>query len=160
MPLHRIGDVLLRIIVLGGLLAVWYGFDWNAAQRLSARLAMLLLEPFCEVAVWAGPVIVCDGVPFPMSKECTYLDLFLATAPFAWRTPLGTVHNLRRLFLLFLVISIVNTLRLAGAVGAAVHGVGWALAHDLPDLLLYWPTLGLVLAAYGYNLTASGGTAR
>ncbi len=137
----------------------FYLFDWESATRLTAYSTAAGLTPFCESVIAAGGAeIVCDGWVFVFSKECTYLDLFLASAPFVWRSRRSVAVNLRRIAAVLSLIWVINMLRLVGGLAAYVHGVQWKLAHDIPDMMVYWPLLGIVLVSYWRSVAHTGGT--
>ena len=142
-------DFGIRSLVVLALLVPWYVLDWEWAVRWTASVTVMGLSPFCgDVAAVNGMGIVCDSQPFPFAKECTYLDLFLIAAPFLWSTRQRSLLNLRRLSIAFLLLWVLNSVRLVGSLAASAHGVRWELAHDLPDMLLYWPFLLAVLAGH------------
>jgi len=151
-------DFGLRGLIMLAVLIPFYLLDWGSATRLTAYSTATALTPFCKsVIISGGAEILCDGWTFVFLKECTYLDLFLASAPFVWRSRQRVAVNLRRIAVLFSLIWVINMLRLVGGLAAYVHGVQWKLAHDIPDMMLYWPLLGVVLVSYWRSVAHTSG---
>ena len=149
-------DFLLRTL-LGGVLFVAFSLlDWGLAVKLTAYTATTALSSLCQhmaTAVAGRVELICDGHVFAVTKECTYIELFLITAPFIWRARQSSVVNLRRLLFVFCLIWFLNAIRMVGGLFLSVQGVSWQLAHDIPDWLLYGSILGVALLIYSRHAT-------
>lgn len=153
-------DFGLRGLIMLAVLVPWYLLDWGWAVKLTAFSTATALSPFCESVMSPdGTRVLCNGHAFVFAKECTYLDLFLASAPFVWRPGRREAVNLRRLAVVLSLIVVLNLVRLVGGLAAYVNGLGWKLAHDVPDMFLYWPVLGFVIIAYWRSVTWTGNSA-
>ena len=76
-----------------------------------------------------------------ISADCTYIDLALVLIPFLWRAGRTTRRNIAVILLAGMAVLTVNYLRIVAAMHADARGAAWFLAHDLPDMLLYWPAV-------------------
>ena len=137
-----------RVSALVVLLASFYAWDW-----MSCRVALR------DVIAWsirvsgrsptafvyeASPALSVEGKVHYYTAECTYLDLLMIVAPFVWvfgATPRG---NIVRVAIATSVVLGGNLVRCWAAVYLDVLGVDRFYAHDLPDYILWWPTVVIV----------------
>ena len=77
--------------------------------------------------------------------DCTYIDLVLILIPFLWRVEVSPGRNLVWLAAFTVAVQLVNLARVWFSIWFFSRGGSWFLAHDLPDYLLYYPTLVLVI---------------
>lgn len=96
----------------------------------------------CSINQWG---IVVDGQAFSITRDCTYLELFVWLAPFVWRRNSKLTMNLAVILLLLVMVSAVNFLRLMFTFCVYSRGASWFAAHDLPDLLIFYPTIAIAV---------------
>ena len=137
-----------RLAVLSVLLAWFYGSEWMPARKAvrdvvasSIALSGYTVEAF---SYRGSPAIRVEGKIHYYSAECTYLDLLVMVVPFLWVFGLRRRANVLRLAIAALVIFGANVLRCWGAVYLDVLGVDRFYAHDLPDHVIWWPTVLVV----------------
>jgi hypothetical protein len=136
-------------LALAGCGLLFYTLDWMILRNWVAQGLHVVLSSWGHVSrveVIDGKVLlVVDGVRFWISAQCTYVDLALCLSPFLWQAGLPTRVNLGNLLLAFVAVQGINFARLVGGHLALARGASWAWAHDLPDLLLWYPVLTLAV---------------
>lgn len=157
--------LLLRLVAMGGLLAVYYALEWRALRQ-GLREALvpvlgLLGHPSAPLDAGTDLLLVVDGRhAFAIGANCTYADLVLVAAPFCWRFGRPFSVNLLRLGGLAAAVFVVNLGRVAAALALFADGVSWPLAHTVPDLSIHGVFLAVVvLAALRSDHAAAPGTA-
>ena len=143
MTIKRIA--LYRLIALGVLLALYDALDWMPL-RVAQRDAV---QWFLDVTRHTTLICTCEGSPaihageqvYYYTAECTYLDLFLVVAPLIWVFGGSLRGNIVRIGVAAVVIVGANVLRTWASVYFNVRGVDWFYAHDLPDYIIWWPTV-------------------
>jgi len=140
--------VLYRFVALVVLFGLFYALDWmqlRVALRDAIKWSFEQAGYSLEALVHEGsPAIKVDGKIHFYTAECTYLDLVMMVTPFVW--VFGATHwsNLLRIAIMVLVILVGNLVRCWTAVYLDVRGVSRFYAHDLPDCLVWWPTVVIV----------------
>ncbi len=138
--------LLLRLAVLGLLVAVYYALDW-VALRLGLRHAVvaalaLLGHHSVPLEDASGLDIAVAGAGrFAVTANCTYADLVLITAPFCWRFRRSLATNLGRLAALTAAVLSLNVVRVVLALHFFHRGATWYLAHDVPDLAIHYTAM-------------------
>lgn len=139
-----------RLLALAGCWLLFYMLDWMVLRNWLAQglyVALSMLGHVSTADVTNNNVrLVVDGILFRISARCTYLDLVLCMFPFLWRAGLPTRVNLGFLLLAFVAVQAINFARLVASHLALSRGASWALAHDVPDLLLW--SLALTFVVY------------
>lgn len=139
-----------RLLALAGCWLLFYMLDWMALRNWLAQGLHVVLSMWGHVSTVDvtnnNVLLVVDGMRFGIDARCTYLDLVLCMLPFLWRAGLPTRVNLGILLLTFFAVQGINFARLVGSHLALSQGASWALAHDLPDLLLW--SLALILVVH------------
>jgi len=138
-----------RISALVVLLALFYSWDWMAFRVMlrdvtgwSVRVSGYDPTSF----VYEGsPALGVEGKVHYYSPECTYLDLLMIVAPFLWVFGASRWSNILRIGIVALVIQGWNLVRCWAAVYFDVLGVDRFYAHDLPDYIIWWPTVAAVV---------------
>ena len=92
-----------------------------------------------------SPALSVEGNVHYYTAECTYLDLVLIIAPLLWVFGASLWRNTRRIAIAALVILGGNLIRTWASVYFHVRGMDRFYAHDLPDYIIWWPTV-VVLA--------------
>lgn len=140
--------LLLRVCAMGVLLSLFYGLDWmsfRVAQRDAIGWSL-------RVAGYAPEAFVHEGSPavrvrdhvFFYTAECTYLDLLMIVTPLLWVFGASLWRNICRIAIAALVILGGNLIRTWASVYFNVRGTDWFYTHDLPDYLIWWPTVVVV----------------
>jgi len=138
-----------RLTMLALLLALFYSWDWmplRVAQRdvigWSVRAAGY--DPVAFVHE-GSPAIRVAGDVYYYTAECTYLDLLMIVAPFLWVFGASRRRNMLRIAIAVLVILGGNLIRTWASVYFSVRGTDWFYSHDLPDYIIWWPTVAVVV---------------
>ncbi len=140
--------VVYRFLVLAALLGLFDAWDWmpfRVAQRDVIGWSL-------RVAGYAPGTFVHDGSPavrvgdhvFFYTAECTYLDLLMIVATFLWVFGASRRSNILRIAIAALVILCGNLIRTWASVYFNVRGTDWFYTHDLPDYIIWWPTVVVV----------------
>lgn len=137
-----------RFVALTALLGLYHAWDWMPLRTMQRDLIGWSLR----VSGYTSTSFVYDGSPalgvedkiHYYSPECTYLDLFLMVVPFVWVLGVKRRNNVLRISIAVLVISGGNLIRCWAAVYLDVVGVERFYAHDLPDYIIWWPTVIIV----------------
>jgi hypothetical protein len=95
----------------------------------------------CGYKVFAQDTYFCvDGHWGQISRDCTYVDLFLLTAPFVIRR--GTiVQNIVRLSVFLGIVLSIDFVRILLSIYVVMSGFSWKIGHDLVDYFVYYGTL-------------------
>ena len=148
---HLIGrlTVTRRVSVLALLVGMFYALDWmplRVVQRdvigWSLRVAGYAPEAFVHEG---SPAFCLADVVYFYTAECTYLDLLLIVAPFVWVFGASRRSNILRISFAALVILGGNLIRTWSSVYFNVRGTDWFYTHDLPDYIIWWPTVAIVV---------------
>ncbi|MGB2986246.1 MAG: hypothetical protein WBE26_10215 [Phycisphaerae bacterium] len=140
--------VLYRFVALAALLGLFDAWDWMPLRVLqrdvigwSVRVSGYSPTSF----VYEGsPAVGVEGKVHFYSAECTYLDLLMIVAPFLWVFGASRRSNILRIGVVALVILGGNLVRCWAAIYLDVLGVDRFYAHDLPDYIIWWPTVVVV----------------
>jgi len=138
-----------RFASLGVLLAMFYAWDWmplRVGLRDAIGWSFRVRGYNPRSFVYEGsPALSVEGKVHFYSPECTYVDLLFMVVPFVWI--FGATHrsNIQWLAIATLAIVGTNLVRCWAAVYLDVIGVSRFYAHDLPDYILWWPTVGVVV---------------
>jgi hypothetical protein len=137
----------VRVCLLAGQLALYYGFDW-AELRTGQRnaVAWSLRMAGCDPVMFiheGAPAISMRGRIHFYTAACTYLDLFATVSPFLWVFGAGPCRNLLRFGIAALVIFAGNVVRCGAALYLDALGIDMFYAHDLPDYFIWWPTVAI-----------------
>ncbi|UCC32399.1 MAG: hypothetical protein JSU86_08980 [Phycisphaerales bacterium] len=147
---HLIGRrrVTRRVSVLALLAAMFYALDWmpfRVVQRdvigWSLRVAGYDTVAFIHEG---SPALGAEGKVHHYTAACTYLDLLIIVAPLVWVFGASHRSNILRIAIAALVILGGNLIRTWAAVYLDVLGVERFYAHDLPDYIIWWPTVAVV----------------
>jgi len=143
----------LRFAVFG--IMLWGVFEfcnWNLLQ-------VFLRDSIVSLFGWVGmrvdgfeingePGLQLGAARCYIDARCTYVDLVLAVLPFLWSLRKTAAENAYTISLCVMFILVANYLRVCGCFVLLNSGVPWRYAHDLPDHLIWYPTLfGAVLYA-------------
>ena len=148
---HLIGTrtVTRRVSVLALLVGMFHAVDWmpfRAAQRdlvgWSLGMASYAPEAFTHEG---SPALRVGDHAFSFTAECTYLDLLMIVAPFLWVFGASLWRNILRIGIAALVILGGNLIRCWASVYFFVRGIDWFYTHDLPDYIMWWPTVAVVV---------------
>jgi len=141
---------------MGVLLGLYYLLPWGPLQRLLGVLASVSLSFLGHeaplVVTGGAPMLVLRGTAYELTANCTYADLVLCGAPFAWRGTLSVRRNLLRLLFLSIAVLCLDVARVSVAIHLAQSGYGWSWAHDGVDVALHASVLsGLVVSALSWD---------
>ena len=141
--------LLLRVCMMGALLSLFYGLDWipfRAAQRDLIAWSLGLQGYAPEAFTHEGsPALRVGDHAFSFTAECTYLDLLMIVAPFLWVFGASLRRNILRIGIAALIILGGNLIRCWASVYFNVRGIDWFYTHDLPDYVIWWPTVAVVV---------------
>jgi exosortase/archaeosortase family protein len=140
--------VVYRFLALGLLLGLFDAWDWmpfRVAQRnvIARSLCMVGYAPQAFTHEGSPAVRVGDYVFF-YTAECTYVDLFFTVVPFVWAFAASRRGNILRIALAAVIILGGNLIRTWASVYFNVRGTDWFYTHDLPDYIIWWPTVVVV----------------
>lgn len=142
-----------RMLSAGILAGLYYALDWEFLQTALRDILHWIFQtmgfaPIVSTFAAVPSLRICQR-EHAYTAECTYVDLLLMMAPFVWGAKRPLLVNLSRLAILGVIIECVNLLRTWAALYLDLQGVGRFYAHDLPDYVLWWPSLiTAVLLAY------------
>ncbi|MEE9297177.1 MAG: hypothetical protein V3W34_19735 [Phycisphaerae bacterium] len=141
--------LLIRVSVLVPLVVVFYTLDWmplRVAQRDVIGWSFRVAGHNPVGFVYEGsPAIRVEGRVHYYTAECTYLDLLMIVMPFVWAFGASRRSNIQRIGIVALVILVGNFIRCCLAVYLGVAGVDRFYAHDLPDYIIWWPTVAVAV---------------
>ncbi len=141
----------VRLGVFGLLISGYYAWDWLplrlALQQALEVVLALFGESVVTYEIGGEPFLLLStpGLAFAITSHCTYADLALTLAPFAWRCGRPWLSNAGRLAVLVAAVLIGNLLRLTLAVAALRLGWSWHDAHHAPDVAIHVATISTVL---------------
>lgn len=115
-------------------------FDWKSLRAYFAKILVIFFDLSGFEALVSGSDLTIQGVLFDIARECTYLDLFLITAPFMWQKKQIVMSMIRMCGLGFAII-IINLIRVYFAIKWYLNGVPWIYSHGLPYFLFYFLTI-------------------
>jgi hypothetical protein len=138
-----------RALISTLLVGVFYAWNWiplRVAQRDVIEWSLRRTE-------YAPAAVLHDGAPairvadeyYFFTAECTYLDLVMIVVPFLWVFGASRRSNVLRITIAALAILGGNLVRSWAAVYFNVRGTDWFYTHDLPDYLIWWPTVAIVV---------------
>jgi len=137
-----------RLAALGLMVMVFYAWDWLALREtLRDAVSGFIRALGCTVADSFERGTVAMRVAdkqFVISADCTYVDLFLVLAPFVWRVRQSVQRNLLRITATVAIVSVLNFLRVGLAIYYHAQGYSWFFVHELPDYLIYYPSIAIV----------------
>lgn len=141
-------NVVLRFVALAVLYGLFWAWDWMPIRVLlrdvigwSIRVSGYAPASF---VYYGSPALGVQSKVHHYSQECTYIDLLIIVLPFIWRFGDTLQNNIWRIGIATVVILGLNLVRCWAAVYLDVRGVGRFLAHDLPDYVVWWPTVVIV----------------
>ncbi len=138
---------LWRLAAVGLLVTFYYAWDWTPPRVWLADVAGTVLESLGHDTAtgWEGTdlVLSADEEYYSITRDCTYADLILILIPLCWRTRRRFRLNLLRSGVIAVAVSACNLTRVVAAIHFNVSGVSWFAAHELPDLLFYYPLVGI-----------------
>jgi len=147
---HLIGRrrVTRRVLVLALLVGSFYAWDWMPLRVLLRdvigwSLRVSGYNPISFVHEGSPAIRVAEEVYF-YTAECTYFDLLMIVAPFLWVFGASRRSNILRIAIAVLVILGGNLIRTWASVYFNVRGTDWFYTHDLPDHIIWWPTVVVV----------------
>lgn len=140
--------MLNRLAGVGVGVALFYSVSWlplRVVVRDGVARVMQQAGFQTAVTVYEGsPALLIGTKQFYFTPDCTYVDLWLILIPFLWRLDLSWPRNLLWLLSSGLLIGTVNFIRVCMSTYLHTSGYSWLVAHELPDYLLYYPTLLVV----------------
>ena len=138
-----------RVSALVVLLASFYAWDWMpfrvALRDVIGWSVRVSGHSPTSFVYEASPALSVEGKVHYYTAECTYLDLLMIVAPFVWVFGASRWRNMLRIAIAASVILGGNLVRCWAAVYLDVQGVSRFYAHDLPDYLIWWPTVAVVV---------------
>jgi len=140
--------ILWRFVGLAVGVGVFYAVSWMPLRiELRDFLAFLLRSGGSAVmlaTVDGSPVLRFPHGQIYLSPDCTYMDLVLILLPFLWRPGKALRLNLSCLVAFAVAVQLVNLARVSFCVWFMARGYPWFYIHELPDYLLYYPTVLVV----------------
>jgi len=140
--------LVVRVCVLGALLSFFYLLDWmplRQAQRDVIAWAFRESGYYAITFMHEGsPAINIGETAHLYTAECTCLDLVMTVVPFLWVFGARYQRNIVKIAVAVLIISAANLIRCCAALYLDLIGVARFYAHDLPDHILWWPTVVVV----------------
>lgn len=141
--------LLVRISVVTLLVGAFYAWDWMPLRVLQRDVTgwSVRVTGYSPVSfVYEGsPALSVEGKVHYYLPACTYLDLLMIVAPFVWVIGASRRSNILRLAIAAVVILGGNLIRIWAAVYFNVRGADWFYAHELPDYIIWWPTVAVVV---------------
>jgi len=141
--------VVYRFVALGALYGLFWVWDWMPLRVFlrdvigwSVRVSGYNPISFVHEG---SPALSVEGCVHYYTAECTYLDLLMMVLPFVWVFGASARSNILRIGIVTLVILGGNLVRCWAAVYLDVQGVSRFYAHDLPDYIIWWPTVAIVV---------------
>lgn len=123
-------------------LCVFYKFvPLGPLQLLLSHACAWIFRLWGHLAFAHGTYFCVDEYWGQISRDCTYVDLFLLTAPFVIRR--GTiVQNIVRLSVFLGIVLSINFVRIVlGIYVVVMSGFSWKIGHDLVDYFVYYGIL-------------------
>lgn len=153
--LRRFWSVVAIVLVAEtAAILAFYGLEWTWLRSLHIAWLRTALEPLgCQVQT-AGTLLTVEGRHFQIDPDCTYVDLILCSLPFLWRVNRRWTTSLGVLAAFAAGVLAANLVRVLYGVYAFSHGVSMFWAHDLPDYILWYPTMGVVALLWLRSLRA------
>lgn len=137
--------MLVRMALLVGVWCVFDHLPLRPGQQLERDVVAGILGAAgyktALIDADAAPTVVVNGHPYRFTAECTYIDLVLLLLVFLWDGGLGTVANGFRCIIVASLVLSVNLIRVTLALCLNIAGVSWFLSHDVPDMIIFYPTV-------------------
>ncbi len=138
--------LLLRVLALGVLVVIYLIVDWRLVRLGlgSAVSLFLVLLGHTAAAIDAGGDIylfVDHNHTFELTTSCIYVDLVLISVPFWWRFQRPPSANAWHLAVLTISVLGFNVLRMALALHLFQSGISWQVAHNIPNILIYFAVI-------------------
>lgn len=141
--------MLCRMAGVGLAVALFYGVSWlplRGAVRDGVSWVMQHGGFVTTVAVYEGsPALLVGSKRFYFTPDCTYVDLWLVLIPFLWRLDWPWQRNLGRILGFGVMVCVANFIRVCASIYLSATGHSWLVAHELPEYMLYYPTLLVVV---------------
>lgn len=145
--------LVLRVATLGLMLLLFHASEWTGLRRLVRALILAILPLFGHTAVAFDSaaelaLMVDGGEPLAVTAPCTYLDLWLVSAPFVWRFHRTLIQNGMALMTTAAAVLLVNLVRIVAVIHLAALGYPLSVVHHGSDWALHAVWIGAwVLAA-------------
>jgi exosortase/archaeosortase family protein len=138
-----------RISFLAILVTTYYAWDWMplcVAERNAVSALLRVVGYLPEAFLHDGsPALRLGTESYLYTAECTYIDLLLTLVPFVWLFEGTILANMRRIAIAAIIILVGNLIRSWISVYLNLRGIDWFYAHDLPDYVIWWPTVVVVV---------------
>ena len=150
----------LRVCLVPLFVVLCYQFEWTAWRSLTCeaflKLASWIGIPAVRVSPWA---FTSNGHAYLFVISCTALDAFFGSVPLLWRARKSVLANSLFLAGYFVVLSIVNLLRLQAGFLLYAGGIPWSLAHEGMSGVFYFGLLLWILRQRGWQPPLTTATA-
>lgn len=123
-----------------GLCVVYEYVPLGPLQLLLSHACAWIFRLCGHLAFAQGTYFCVDGYWGQITRLCTYVDLFLLTAPFVIRR--GTiVQNIVRLSVFLGIVLFIDFVRIVLGIHVVMSGFSWKIGHDLVDYFVYYGIL-------------------
>jgi exosortase/archaeosortase family protein len=132
-------ETLLRFGLVPLFVVLCFAFPWHFWRAaITAAVIAGLHDPLNPAVPLDFDTFNYGSVTFQIGTSCVALDVFFGSIPLLWQRqrPLG--RNLVFFALYFLVLSIINLVRLILTFRLNATGVSWFLAHDVISGFFYF----------------------
>jgi exosortase/archaeosortase family protein len=141
--------MLCRMAGVGLAVALFYSVSWLPLRRAVRDGVSWVMQHggfITTVSVYEGsPALLVGSKRFYFTPDCTYVDLWLILIPFLWRLDWPWRRNLGWILGFGVMVCAANFIRLCVSTYLWATGHSWLVAHELPDYVLYYPTLLVVV---------------
>lgn len=138
----------LWTIVLVGIGAiVFYSLEWRVCRLLIIDVLVAPLSRCGYTTHVVGYELQVNGVPFAITRDCTYMEWVLYAFPLLWR-PGRIQTNMSCILAVVAGIWGLNLLRIWFSIIWNVAGVSWFWAHDFFDYWAWYGTLTVVVVGW------------
>lgn len=147
---HILVPLVCTVISLTLYWVLYQSFDWLHLRKFTLDAAVLLLHAAFPISTLVPDdhdlTLSFDDARFSFTPDCTYVDVILILIPWTLVHSDTTLRRALRLLLLLSSVLLANQARIFLSLSLYRCGLPWLYCHDIPDRILYYGTISLIIA--------------
>jgi exosortase/archaeosortase family protein len=137
-----------------------YQFEWRALRSVVCSAFLAILHAAAVPALQISPDgLIWRGQVYQFVVACTAVDAYCGSVPLLWMVEKSVPRNLVFFSVYFVVLSVVNVIRIAAGFLAFVGGVSWWLSHEVVAGVFYFFLFLWIARRRGWSLAAAKASA-
>jgi len=138
--------LLLRVCLVPLFVNLFKQFSWMPLRHATSRIILWLSSLLgLHVAAVSADTIMVENVCYIFVARCTMMDAYFGAIPLLWGWHVSLMKNAGQLARLFVVVFVVNIVRLQVDTFLHAHGVPRPVSHEAITGVAYWVVLAWVL---------------